>query len=183
MCRTEEVDSYYKYGIRLVSRDTLRQQFRDLFSELPKETIESANPKSGHHASPQQVFVGVDCRFLLQYCAHYCIYGSEYLTSLAANITTPDGEDYRQRLKNIGRPTVIVLDIPFECLPPSDATGVIDELARVASGDLDNVVMPNMLIDYGISFDHPLPCEWVVDHCHPEAVWDPLIKEDYKYSA
>jgi len=180
LCRTDDVASYYNQGVRLVSRDTLRQQFRDMFSDLPNEVIKSAIGEFGDYSTPQQVYVGVDCRFLLQHCGHYCIYGSEYLTALAVKIKTGDGQDHRQRLKTFGRPTVIVLEIPFEHLPPSDANGVIDELKRVASGDLDNVVMPNMLLDYGISFNGPLSCEWVVDHSHPESIWDPLLKEDYK---
>jgi len=181
LCRPSNVGAYYNDGIRLVSRDTIRQQFSDIFSELPQDALDSAISNLNNGPSTQEVFVGVDCQFLLQHCGHYCVYGSEYLTGLAAHIGSTDNQDRRQRLKLTGRPTVIVLDVPFDQLPPSDAAELIVELRRVASGDNDNVILPDMLLDYGISFNHAVPPEWVVEHYHPESIWDPLLKEEYVY--
>ncbi len=48
---------------------------------------------------------------------HYVIHGSEYLLGLATKLTrsNPD-EDYRQRLRTIGIPTVLEVDIPVSYL-------------------------------------------------------------------
>jgi len=181
LCRPNNVVAYYNDGIRLVSRDAIRQQFSDIFSELPQDALDSAISHLNNDPGTQEVFVGVDCQFLLQHCGHYCVYGSEYLTGLAARIHATDNQDYRQRLKLIGRPTVIILDVPFDQLPPPDAAELINELHRVANSDYDRIIMPDMLLDFGISFNHAVPPEWIVGHSHPESIWDPFLREEYVY--
>lgn len=180
LCRPEDVTPYYTDGIRLFSRDELCQAFRQIFSNLPSVVVDAAITNTPESETRQEVYVGVDCRFLLQHCGHYCIYGSEHITSLCNHLNTGDGSDWRQQLTLFGKPTVIVLEIPFDRLPSPDVDELNDELQRVANGEKVHLAMPGMLLDIGISFDHPLPPEWIVSHHYPVSVFDPLLKKQYE---
>lgn len=70
-----------------------------------------------HHIQPPKVWFTAGRRHLIKDCGHYLLYGSEQVIAIAVGITTNTRYDYRQALKLVGRPTLIVCDIPIGQIP------------------------------------------------------------------
>ena len=107
-------------------------------------------------------------------CGHYLLYGSEYLTALAANLGGT--RDYRRVLKERFAPTLFVCDVPLECLHP----GTVTEFAGIALESIFKELLdgPSYAPDKrrGLAFSIRVPLEstCIVGHCHPTITRDPL---------
>lgn len=110
--------SYYENGIQKVSAIELNKKFRSLFlnddhPEVTKQHIQDAINKMSNFHFPNGLYVSLDDREFLKYSGHYLIYGSEYITGLAANLDTNKPIDYRKYLRSIGKPTIFIIKLPI----------------------------------------------------------------------
>lgn len=93
--------------------------------------------------------------------------------SLAARLTRFDryGEDYRWRLRDIGVPTVLEVDIPFALIRTRQRVEVVN---MILSAWGQNVTGKHLGMDsppcYVIHEDIPAGC--IKDHYHPERIRD-----------
>lgn len=120
-CRPESLSSYYEGGLRGQNADSIIQKFRQLFADVPLADLEKAIEKMKHREFSEKgkTWLSGDDREMVRDFGHYIINGSEYLLALAASLGTgQDGEDYRFRLRTIGIPTVLEVDIPIDLIPP-----------------------------------------------------------------
>lgn len=94
----------------------------ELFHDVAPYQLQKAIDELGNRSTSEKgkIWLTGDDRRMLDDFGHYSINGSEYLMSLAARLTQFDryGEDYRWRLRDIGVPTVLEVDIPFALIRP-----------------------------------------------------------------
>jgi hypothetical protein len=106
-------------------------------------------------------------------CGHYLVYGSEYLFCLGIRVV--DRREAKRLLKSIGRPTVLVCDIPM--------TLMRERTLREFGGMMVELAFCELLPDReshsgspwagtALSIPVDLPC--IVGHYHPADVHDPL---------
>ena len=74
------------------------------------DDVEAAIRKQDNSLREERIFFGLDDRWLVQQCGHYLLFGSEYILSIAADLTRTFGEeiDYRRFLKRRVNTTVVV---------------------------------------------------------------------------
>ena len=109
---------------------------------------------------------------LLEYCGHYLLYGSEYLTGIAAHVK--GYRDYRQVLKRFGTPTVFVCDVPLQMMGRYsllEFSGLAIEM--VFQEMLDGAFVSGR--GAGLCIHQKLPPECIVGHYHPVGIRDPLL--------
>ncbi|MDO8774856.1 MAG: hypothetical protein Q7K57_40350 [Burkholderiaceae bacterium] len=105
---------------------------------------------------------------------HYMLYGSEYLTAIAAHLG--GGRDYRQVLKKDGQPTLFVCDVPLDLI----GEGTLLEFAGEALESLFKELLDGSEFvrdrwrGAGFCIRRPLPAEHVIGHYHPTVRHDPL---------
>lgn len=114
----------------------------------------------------------------LRDCSHYVLYGSEYLTAIAAHLGR--FRDYRQALKAHGAPTVFVCDVPLSLM----REGTLREFAGIAlevvfqellDGNSD---FPELWRGGAFSIRQPLSPDSIVGHCNPGALRDPFLSNN-----
>lgn len=175
-CRPISVSSYYQRGLLGQNSDLLCDQFREIFSDVPKKDVESVIVQFAGRSNSERGamwLVGGD-KFLVEQCGHYLIQGSEYLMALAAHLgRSPSGEDYRFRLRQYGIPTILEVDIPVKLVPGAQQV----EVAKTILSEWGQLATRRPL-----SFGDTPPCyvvrqdippECVHDHYHPERIIDP----------
>ncbi|MBT1119028.1 hypothetical protein [Stutzerimonas nitrititolerans] len=174
-CRPENTRSYYEHGLQGHQPDRIQSRFRELFHDVDPNQLQKAIDELGRRSTREKgkIWLTGDDRKMLDDFGHYSINGSEYLMSLAARLTRFDryGEDYRWRLREIGVPTVLEVDIPFALIRPRQRT----ELANlILSAWGQNVTGKHLGMDsppcYVIHEDIPAGC--IKDHYHPERIRD-----------
>lgn len=112
-CRPDSLAPYYTYGLLGQDTERIAKEFRQIFADVSPAELDRALELSSYKAEQGQIFLSADDRKMTDEFGHYIISGSEYLLGLAANLPIPDsGEDYRQRLRKIGIPTIFEVDIP-----------------------------------------------------------------------
>jgi hypothetical protein len=117
--RPRDVQSYYQYGIRLLDAAEQNEVIREIFlsGDFPEVTaaqVDEAIQYVGPELRHGRVYFDAHERELVESCGHYMLYGSEYVTAVAAHIQGP--RDYRQALKTRGTPTVFVCDVPIAAM-------------------------------------------------------------------
>lgn len=175
-CRPSSLSSYYEKGLLGQNSQLLNDRFREIFSDAPKEDVESAIAEFKKRSETERGamwLVGCD-KFLITRCGHYLIQGSEYIMALAAHLGySMHGEDYRFRLRKYGVPTVLEVDIPVSLVPEAQTFSVakliLSEWGQLAS---------RQPLNFG---DDPpcfvlrsdIPAESLRDHYHPPKIIDP----------
>jgi len=184
-CNIANIASYYTVGIRPLNlektNEWARHYFINVCHRLSNESISRAIERVGRNYNAkddEKVFLAIDCSHLLQHCAHYMLYGSEYLLTLAAELKPEDrkGEacDFRRFLKDQGIPTVIVCDVPLCRMEHS----VFVELGQVLLAEtFRGLVDPNhtpLSRRFGFPISGTLKPEHIVAHINPDCLHDPL---------
>ena len=183
-CRPIDVRPYYAKGIKLADHEELTAIARRIFvspefPEIRSEEFDLITSKiSGiDHA---KTYVVLDEQELIGYCGHYLIYGSEHICGIAASLTRRGGRDYRQVLKRFGIPTVFRLAIPYESIPKLQLEQLADHLSEWCEEFIGWDDPPHF--SWSFILDALLPPEFVVAHCHPDIVPDPLLRHfPYRY--
>lgn len=177
--RPIDVETYYKEGLRLLDAERVEASSRSTFlsgsfPELTPAHIENAIQAVGRDMREGRLYFEANERMLVEHCAHYMLYGSEYMVGIAAHIE--GHRDYRQVLKQHGTPTVFVCDIPLDYMHPN----AVAEFAGMAVEVLfKSILEPNYshpLVGSGagICLRRALCPDCIVSHYHPQGLKDPL---------
>jgi hypothetical protein len=123
-CRTENVGSYFEEGIRPLSTAEVIERTKAFFlsgrfPEITPAIFERAEEGAHRYKEEPKVWFGTHKKKMLRDYGHYALYGSEKAIAIAFGIHTATGYDYRQALKLLGKPTLIVCDIPIDRVPHS----------------------------------------------------------------
>ncbi|WP_196591983.1 hypothetical protein [Pectinatus frisingensis] len=177
-CRPEDVNSYYKNGIVTLDPQMFNQLAYQIFCSkelnFDKRTVEDAIKKVGTNLREGRVFLSLDDQLLVEECGHYLLYGSEYLIAIAAVLSEPSGIDYRQVLRQKGKPTVFLCDVPINFIKRNtlcELTGVI--LQSWLKYVLYNEI-PSRQIDFTLTLYNNVPPDNIVGHYHPDRARDPF---------
>lgn len=178
--RTADVGQFYSQGMLPLDAECFEERARQIFltpefPELTREGVDKAITSVGRDLRHGSLFFDLHKRELVECGSHYMLYGSEYVTAIAAHIEGP--RDYRQALKHFGVPTLFVCNVPFSLMHP----GAIADFAGQAIRVLFERVMDK---DYyhpqageggGIVIKSPLAPKFIVSHSHPELLKDPFL--------
>ncbi|SOS36188.1 hypothetical protein CFBP6411_04831 [Pseudomonas syringae group genomosp. 3] len=174
-CRPESLSSYYSDGLKGQNADAIIERFRLLFSDVPLVDLEQAILDMAHRESSEKgkIWLSGDDREMLEDFGHYVINGSEYLLALAAKLGTGGrgGEDYRLRLRTIGIPTILEVDIPIDLVPPLQQL----EVARMLLsewGQLRTKTPLGMSSTPCYVVRSDIPSECIKAHYHPARIRD-----------
>lgn len=173
------LDSFYAQGLRPLVIEEFHDQARKLFlsgeyPELSEVNLKRAVENVGPATREGRVYFEANERFLIEMCGHYMLYGSEYLTALAANLGGT--RDYRRVLRKRYDPTLFVCDVPLEHLHP----GTLAEFAGIALQSIFQELLdgptyaPDKWRGSGFSIRVPLEPSCIVGHYHPTITRDPL---------
>lgn len=174
-CRPESLSTYYERGLQGQNANSIILKFRKLFADVPLTDLEKAIEKMQHRESSEKgkTWLSADDREMVREFGHYIINGSEYLLALAAKLGTGQygEEDYRLRLRTIGIPTVLEIDIPIDLIPPAQklevARMILSEWGQLRTNrPLDMSISPC----YVVRSDIPAKC--IKAHYHPAAIQD-----------
>lgn len=166
-CRPVDVSSYYRRGLRVMHPDEQVKIARDLLSADPcggpiLDRLDARAKEIGTERVAGRVWLALDHRFLVRYCGHYLIYGSEYLQGLLA--------ERQNLLLKRGRPTIFKVNFPISYLYPSDrdllARHLLRDWTQIRAGARD----ASQLQDFGWSVRWTLPPEMIVEHFHPTEI-------------
>lgn len=173
-CRPESLSSYYEHGLRGQNADSIIKKFRQLFADLPPSSLEQAIEKMKHRESSERgkIWLSADDHKMVREFGHYIINGSEYLLALAAKLGEGRyDEDYRLRLRTIGIPTVLEVDIPIKFITPAQRLDV----AKIILSEWGQLRTKRPL---GISSSpsyvvrSDIPAECIKAHYHPTKIRD-----------
>lgn len=179
--RPEELRHYEERGLVPLDQPAAQRRTHKIFSDLAyggfaAAEIDAAIAKVGTTTRAGRIYFEADRRFLQEHCAHYMLYGSEYITGIAASLSDWP-PDVRQALKTIGRPTVFVCDVPLTMTHQA----TIEEFAGVSIQVLFERLLkpglkhPDVGNGAGFSIRQELPPECIVGYEHPEKLFDPLL--------
>lgn len=177
--RPGDVETYYENGLLLLDAERFEASVRSVFlsggfPELTPAHIENAIQAVGRDLREGRLYFEANERMLIDFCAHYMLYGSEYMVAIAAHIK--GHRDYRQLLKHRGTPTVFVCDVPLEYMHPkavADFAGLAIEVLFESLLDAD-YNHPSVGRGGGICLRRPLSPDCIVSHYHPDGLRDPL---------
>lgn len=177
--RAEDVEVFYRDGLVPLVPESFHNQAREIFlsgqyPELTEKSLQAAIATVGADLREKRVFFEANEEMLIKQAGHYMLYGSEYLTAIAANLG--DRIDYRQILKKRGLPTLFVCDVPIDFI----AERTLQEFSGAALQIVFQELLdgPDFQIDRwrgaGFYIQKPLPPGKLVGHYHPEIRHDPL---------
>lgn len=174
-CRPETLATYFEHGLQGQNPERILQQFRALYADLPPAVLERAIKRmSGRGADERgSIWLSTDDKQMIRDHGHYIISDSEYLLSLAAHIVTGDpwGEDYRLRLRNVGIPTILEINIPVALIPSSERlAGARVILSHWGQRRARKLLGSSSSPGYRLRTD--LPPECIKAHYHPARIVD-----------
>jgi hypothetical protein len=178
--RPLDVATYYERGLTLLEADAARRRATEIFlsgrfPDLDAATLEKAITDVGFKYREGRLYFETGREFLEEHCGHYLLYGSEFLCGVAAHLPPP--RDWRQVLKEFGRPTVFACDVPLDYMGfnwVADFAGQAIETLFERLLDPDYVYPPPGR-GAGIEVRRPLPADHIVAHYHPTRIPDPLL--------
>lgn len=171
-CRPETLSTYYARGLQGQNSECINSKFRKLFADVSPFEIDRVIEQSRPGGEPGKIFLTADDRKMIDGFGHYLIHGSEYLLGLATKLTRSNSaKDYRQRLRNVGIPTVLEVDIPLSYLPHLQKLS----LAKTILGAWGQLQTKRALSSgsapcYVIRQD--IPAKFIKDHYHPRRIHD-----------
>ena len=172
--------TFYLEGIHPLEPKHFEKRARELFlngsfPELSEESIQIGIEKAGYEEREGRIYFEANETHLMEFCAHYMLYGSEYLFAIAANI--PGSADYRQHLKKFGTPTIFECDIPLSLIGHDP----LKELAGSALRSMFSTLVDpsykhaDMFSGAGLCISRSLPPEYIIGHKTPSALKDPTF--------
>ncbi len=185
--RTDDVGQFYEQGLRMLRADeqedrarkillsggyagTTQKQLDAAIEDIGARRLEGGREGNLYFCADERTLVTEMGR-----CGHYLVYGSEYLFCLAIRVA--DRCDVKRALKSIGRPTVLICDIPMTLMRERTLRALGGMMLALAFSEL----LPdrenhagNLWGGTALSIPDDLPGECVVGHYHPAVVYDPL---------
>jgi hypothetical protein len=176
--QTSDLNAFYQSGLRPLDPYTFQEQAKAIFlsSEFPELTtadLEKAFLEVGREVREGRVWFEANEVLLLEHCGHYMLYGSEYLTAIAARLGKR--RDYRQVLKGTGKPTLFVCNVPLNYISGNtlkEFAGTAVEMVFQELLDGDGFT-PDRGRGAGFCIRKTLPPSRIAGHYHP-VVRDPL---------
>lgn len=184
--RTDDLAAFYEHGLRCLRADEAEARARSLFVTAASAgateerflaavaELDARDPAGGREG---RIYFCADERSLITRrggSGHYLVYGSEYTYCLGIRVVgTSKAQDI---LKSIGRPTMLVCDIPMTIIRDStlcEFAGVIlEHLCQELIGGQRDALGPDAGTAFSLTRD--LPAAYVIGHYHPTRIFDPL---------
>ena len=104
--RTDDAGIFLREGLKVHDRRLMTERLRrlvethDRLSGLRGDALSRAIAEIDNRTDDGRLHVVADERFLLDHCAHYLVYGSEWVAAVL-------GEPHREILKTLGVPTLL----------------------------------------------------------------------------
>lgn len=152
-CRPISINDYLVNGIRPISHESALEDVKkrvvcEWVSE--NEAVAKFNEEwKDFDDIHKKVWLQMNKNLLLDEASHYLIYGSEFINALAMELFC------RDRLKDIGIPTVFFCDIPIDDIIPMTLRDIQESINNGHTYDIGfavDSVRPNNIVDY----EHPL---------------------------
>lgn len=172
-CRPVDVRSYYDQGILRHGPAVLDRARRFLRGyAVPEGLIDAAIRDVNFNTDEGRVFLAFDDEHLIKHAGHYLIYGSESLMAITASLIWLGHRDLQWELTRVGRPTLVVCDVPVERLPFHSRREIAQTLYQTYRQYRSRQPAHVRSIDHTVVLRTDVPPEAVVDHIEPGAVVD-----------
>ena len=185
--RTNDLAQFYKSGLRFLRSDEVEDRARTLFlNGRLRFATEERLQLAIKEIDARKVTGGREGR--LYFCAdernpttrssssgHYLVYGSEYLYCLGIGLGNTS--EVKRILKEIGRPTMFICDIPMSQVRDYTLQEFAGLILEVLFCELVDELQPYALspgAGSGFSLSSDLSPDCIVGHYHPDTVHDPL---------
>ncbi|MFJ1311876.1 hypothetical protein [Agrobacterium sp. P15N1-A] len=185
--RTNDLAQFYNNGLRFLRSDEIEDRARSLFlngklrfatEEKLQHAIEEIDARKAAGGREGRLYFCADERNLITRsgcCGHYLIYGSEYLYCLGIGLGS--SWEIKRVLKEIGRPTMFICDIPMSQIRDytlEEFAGLILEFlfCELVEDLQPYALSPGTGSAFSLSSD--LYPDHIVGHYHPDTVHDPL---------
>ena len=172
-CRTEDVSSYYRDGLRILDVKRQIQKAKEIFvteqsPQITNEQIMAATRQLGMQFRGNLLYLCLDDISLIRQAPHYLKYGSEYISAIATYLTETTGVDCKKLLNNRGLPTVFVCDVPLSLIQTDYIFYLLRNLIQSYINEPYTVGQKAPSIDFTFEFDRSLPASVIKSHYHPE---------------
>lgn len=180
---TANVATYYERGILPLDLERAHQTVRAIyldgsFPELSPEDVERAIAAADPEQRVGRAYFETNEWLLVQECGHYLLNGSEYIASITRNLYGPGCRDYRRILRERGKPTMFLCDVPLGWLGMTIVEAAGTALEHMFKELLEGPGFePERYRGFGFSIPRPLPPERIVGHYHPKNVRDPYARD------
>lgn len=181
-CSPINMESYLIDGFTGGNHKKYIEMFNNIFSDIPENYRKQAIKKRLESKKDEifKTYFLCDSKSLVNEDGNFLIYGSEYLSGLATNLCTQrfSNEDFKQRLKGLGIPTIIEADLTFSLLGHCQ----IDRLISFSLADWGNYHLLNENFkpsEMSIIAKQKLPVSVIVNHWHPKKIHDPYNYGDW----
>jgi hypothetical protein len=175
----QDVSSYYEKGLIPLDTEAAAAAVKSHFlggdfPELSESDLDAVIRDTSLETIEGRVYFNLDERFLIEHCGHYLLYGSEYVVGLATSLCKDRAGDYRKSLKNVGRPTMFICDIPWSLISDGTKSALTQTFVAELFRHLKFPSYRPSTIDFGFSIQHRLPPSQIAGHYYPEGVRDPI---------
>ncbi len=174
-CRPIDTESYYSKGICVLDSNEANRKFKDLFlnnpsfPEIAESHIEQAiSSIADSYMRHGYVYFAIDDRFLITYCSHYLVYGSEYIQALAAFLERELKCGAKSELKKVGRPTVFEVDMPVGKISNVEMRDLAEDIFPAWAFAIAHNRNETGTADFSIEIEQGLQPELIVGHYHPD---------------
>lgn len=185
--RTNDLAPFYLQGLKCLRAEEIEDRARTIFlngrfasadEERLQHAINDIDARKESGGREGSLYFAAEESSLFTRIGgsgHYLIYGSEYLYCLGIRVTST--WETKRALKEIGRPTMLVCDIPMALLSPytlKEFGGMMLEFlfCELVDGLESYALSPGS--GSAISLTVDLPPEHIVGHYHPTSIYDPL---------
>lgn len=174
-CRPLSLEPYYQCGLKGQSSEEITKKFLELFSDVDSSALKAAinEMKDRGEREKGSIFFVTHYDDLIDWCGHYLIHGSEYLMALAVRLQQfAKGEQFSNRLKKVGIPTIIEVNIPLSHIGQSCLLELCREIiAHWGSRFLLNE--ESDLTNTSIVTHRTIDPKQIIRHFHPKWIRDP----------
>lgn len=176
-CRPTNVNSYYQSGLLMLDKNKHNELFMRIFNkndfkEITQEHLEKAIHEMNNSQREDQLYLTIDDRGLLEDAGHYMIYGSEYIMSLTASLSGILNFNYIPYLRNIGKPTIFKIKLPFSIIQTSDLQELLPCFFRQWVYNKSRNMVTTHHLDFSFLLKENILPENIIEHYHPKEIRD-----------
>lgn len=181
-CRPTDVQIYYKKGLlpSIDVKDIQINRFREIFlsgrfPKLTEEMFQQSIEKRG--SADEDLCLGIDDNWIIEFTGHYLIYGSEYLSTLVSQLPVKDVEPYLSELRKAGKPTFIEINLPNTIDYDVKDGDILELLYDMITTWIDNVAHSRAEsgpLDCTFSIKRPIPPEHICGDYNPPRIPDSI---------
>ncbi|KPA54417.1 hypothetical protein VT25_02025 [Photobacterium leiognathi subsp. mandapamensis] len=160
LCRPISIESYRDNGIKIGSTELLIKNANEILNKLniniTKNKIHSVLNELGYREG--NLYLALDDNYMHKNAGHYAIYGSERLIAVFERLGIS-----KEKLKTVGKPTVIHINLPIESIYTEDLRSLVIE---INNSIIDMNKISNFAFLQNKSISPNLICEFV----HPNEI-------------